>query len=160
MSIILHIVSFSKTTPSAVFKTKDYPEIIKTIVNKLGEPIDSYWNGSHTWFTTYRDFDFEWRLHPVAGFKMPEASRPEDLFDLALEGEVEIDHYWEGLEIFDINDEPGSIEILKDHIKSVLDKEPPHCGYVDHETIGNDFERTGGDISIVRLLINQLTHEK
>lgn len=88
---------------------------------------------------------------------MPEASRPEELLDLALEGEIDIEHYWEGLEIFSISDELCSIDELKNHIVDTLHIEPDFIGLVDHESIGNDFEKNTGNISIIQLLIEQIT---
>jgi len=142
---------------SAVILTKTHPDLLRRLQESLDEPVDSYWNGSHTWFTEFREIELEWRLHPVSGFKMPEASRPEDLFDLALEGEVEVDHYWEGLEVFVISEVSCTPEELKTHVESRLGITPEYSGYVDHEEIGNEYERNNGNVSIVSLLIAQLT---
>lgn len=90
---------------------------------------------------------------------MPEASRPEDLLELALEAEIEIDHYWEGLEVFCISEELISPEDLQSYVESTINIKPEICGYVDHEHIGNEFERTGGNISIIQLLTSQLDED-
>lgn len=149
-------MAFHKNIPSAIILSKNYPDLLKLLLERNSDPVDSYWNGSHTWFTSTQDHEFEWRLHPVSGFKMPEASRPEELLDLALEGEVDIEHYWEGLEVFSLSEEPCSLDDLKAHILYTLEIEPDAIGLVDHESIGNDFERNAGKTSIIQLLITQM----
>lgn len=153
-------MAFHKNIPSAVIFTKNHPDLLKLLIEKNSDPVDSYWNGSHTWFTSTEENDFEWRLHPVSGFKMPEASRPEELLDLALEGEIDIEHYWEGLEVFCLSDEPCSLEELQAHISERINITPDAIGLVDHETIGNDFERNAGQISIIQLLAEQLASQE
>jgi len=153
-------MAFHKNIPAAVILTKNSPELLKLLIERLSDPVDSYWNGSHTWFTSAGDNDFEWRLHPISGFKMPEASRPEELLDLALEGQIDIEHYWEGLEVFSLSEEPCTLEELHDHIFGKLEIELDAIGLVDHETIGNDFERNSGNISIIKLLKDQISNSE
>lgn len=141
---------------SAIILTKTHPDLLRRLQDALAEPVDSYWNGSHTWFTAFEEIELEWRLHPVSGFTMPEASRPEDLFDLALEGEVDIEHYWEGLEVFAISEEEVAPNVLAEHVKNVLEIESDFSGIVDHDEVGNEYERNGGNVSIVKLLIEQV----
>lgn len=150
-------MTISKDEPSCLILLEKHPDLVKQLQLRLGDPTDSYWNGSHTWFNSNESVDFEWRLHPVSGFKMPEASRPEDLFDLALEDEVDASHYWEGLEVFSISDDPIELNELREFIASTLGIEPDFAGHVDHETIGNEYERNNGKVSIVKLLIDQMT---
>lgn len=124
--------------------------------NKLDEPVDSYWNGSHTWFSDLKDTQLEWRLHPVANFAMPDASRPEELYQLGVEKQIDITHYWEGLEIYTFGDTNLSVEDLVEYATEVLGYAPDASGLVNHEVIGDEFERKSGDISIVSLLLEQL----
>ena len=67
----------------SLYELKNCADLLKHLSEVHGEPIDSYWNGSHTWFTEPDGVLIEWRLHPVSGFVMPEASRPEELFVMA-----------------------------------------------------------------------------
>lgn len=90
---------------------------------------------------------------------MPDASRPEELLDLALESEVDPDHYWEGVEVFSVDEVEENTftpEQLAEHVHSVLDIAPDAFGYVDHDAIGNQYEHNGGKVSIVELLLEQL----
>ena len=143
----------------AVVLTKSAPDLIVRLRDALDEPIDSYWNGSHTWFGEYLGHDLEYRLHPVSGFVMPDASRPEDLFELAVEGNVDPEHYWEGLEVFPIDDDIETEltgEELSRHIHELLGVAPDACGTVDHDEIGNAYEHATGNVSIVSLLLEQI----
>ena len=90
---------------------------------------------------------------------MPEASRPEDLLDLALEGEIETEHYWEGLEVFVIGEKTCTPDELAEHVEEILNLEVESKGMVDHDEIGNAFERNNGNISIVQLLLNQISEQ-
>ncbi|HLJ08974.1 MAG TPA: hypothetical protein VKX24_10575, partial [Acidimicrobiia bacterium] len=57
-------------TSTAVWRTR--PEIVTALAERLGEPVDRYVNGSHTWFTEAPGgVALEWRLHPVAGYATP-----------------------------------------------------------------------------------------
>ena len=149
-------MAFHKNIPSAIILTRNSPNLLKRLLEVHADPVDSYWNGSHTWFTNTENNEFEWRLHPISGFEMPKASRPEELLDLALEGEIDIAHYWNGLEVFSISDEPCTLEELQKHIVETLGIEPDFIGLVDHESVGNDFERNAGKVSIINLLIEQI----
>lgn len=156
MSIILLIVSFSKNDCSVVITTKTSPDLLKRLHDAFSEPVDSYWNGSHTWFTEWGDIDLEWRLHPVSAFEMPEASRPEELFELALEGQLDVEHYWEGLEVFVINDGVTTPDQLAHHVKETLGIDVDAQGFVNHDVIGNSYEHSAGNTSVISELIEQM----
>jgi hypothetical protein len=47
--------------------------LVLALDEHLGPPVDSYLNGSQTWITDDGpgDESLEWRLHPVAGYRLP-----------------------------------------------------------------------------------------
>lgn len=142
---------------TAIYLINTRPDLLKQLVAVHGEPVDSYWNGSHTWFTQNDEVLVEWRVHPVSGFVMPEASRPEELFIMALESEVDSLHYWEGLEVFPVDEHTFSAEDFSDYCETILGIEPDKVGFVDHDSIGNEYERNNGNVSIMQLLSKQLS---
>lgn len=143
----------------AVYTLKQNHNICSVLHGMFGDPIDSYWNGSHTWFSEPEELNnirLEWRLHPVSEFQMPDACRPEELFELILEEKVDPSHYVEGLEIFPVDDNNVPIENFNKYLSELLFKEPDKIGYVDHDEIGNIYEHSNGEVSIVKLLCEQL----
>ncbi|HET9771102.1 MAG TPA: hypothetical protein VFS16_09455 [Acidimicrobiia bacterium] len=138
------------------------PELVLALAEQLGEPVDRYVNGSQTWFTeTPGGVALEWRLHPVAKYEKPEGLSHTDVWDVAVEsviGPVRLrpDEVWDGLECFaaygdDI--EPGE---LRAAVTQEIGVAPDATGLVDHESIGDAWERTRGAVSIVDLLLEQL----
>ncbi|MGZ6999303.1 MAG: hypothetical protein ACXVLZ_13845, partial [Acidimicrobiia bacterium] len=103
------------------------PELVTAIDEHLGPPVDSYVNGSQTWFQD--EPVLEWRLHPVAGFRQPGGISPYDLWDAVVgalsAGEdpdalsvgdttVALDALWEGLECFPaFDDELEPIAVVR-----------------------------------------------
>lgn len=149
----------SNSEISVLFIIAKHPNICNELHKRLGDPVDSYWNGAHTWFDEpeiWGDIRVEFRLHPVIGFVMPEASRPEELFDLILEEKVDVTHYLEGLEVFPVDENDLSIEEFKNYIEEKIGFEADFAGFVDHEEIGNTYEQSGGKISIISALVEQL----
>lgn len=144
---------------SSLFLIKNHPNICNELHKRLGDPVDSYWNGSHTWFDEpeiWGDLRIEFRLHPVSNFVMPEASRPEELFELILEEKVDLTHYLEGLEVFPVDENALSVDQFNNYLYEKLGIEPDITGFVDHEQIGNTYEQSGGNISVVSALVEQL----
>lgn len=149
----------SNSEISALYLISKHADICNELHKQLGDPVDSYWNGSHTWFDEpemFRDLRVEFRLHPAMGFVMPEASRPEELFELILEHKVDVAHYLEGLEIFPVDENDLTLEEFEEYVISKIGVEPDYAGFVDHEEIGNTYEQSGGKISIVEALVEQL----
>lgn len=149
-------MNFQKSDLVALYSINKHPDLLKHLNDTFGEPVDSYWNGSHTWFTEEDDLLVEWRMHPVTGFVTPEASRPEELFTMAIEDEVDPLHYWEGLEVFPVDEHTYDETTFSQYCEEKLGIAPDLCGLVDHETIGNAYERTQGKVSIVQMLLDQL----
>ncbi len=132
---------------------------------RFGEPVDAYVNGSQTWL---RDdgpgaTTLEWRLHPVPGFRRPADVGVYELFSsvaLALETgatppatPVEL---WEGLEAFPAYGDEVEPAPLAAACAEALGLPPDASGLVDHESIGDEWERSVGRTSIITALLAQL----
>ena len=149
------------TTSTAVWRIR--PELVLALAEQLGEPVDRYVNGSQTWFTeTPGGVALEWRLHPVAGYKLVKGLTHNDVWDVVVEsliGHVRLrpEDVWDGLECFaaygdDI--EPGTLAAA---VTQELGMAPHAAGLVDHVSIGDAWERSRGAVSIIDLLLAQLT---
>jgi hypothetical protein len=148
-------------TATAVWRIR--PGLVLGLAEHLGEPVDRYVNGSQTWFTeTPGGVALEWRLHPVASYVKPEGLSHNDVWDVVVEsliGDVRLrpEEVWDGLECFaaygdDI--EPGTLGAA---VTREIGVAPDAAGLVDHTSIGDEWERTGGAVSIIDLLLAQLS---
>ena len=141
------------------------PELVVALDRRFGEPTDSYVNGSQVWL---RDdgpggVTVEWRLHPVAGYRRPPGVTTYEVLPAAAlafatgeEPPAPLDQLWDGLEAFvafghDVEPVP-----LGAAATASLEIAPDACGLVDHEVIGDEWERSQGAVSIVELLLRQL----
>jgi hypothetical protein len=152
------------------------PELVLALDAAFGSPIDSYVNGSQVWLNEHGpgETTLEWRLHPATGYRTPRGLSHYDVFEtvvaalstdvpaaaaaaISLGSETRpLTGLWEGLECFcaygdDI--EPGPLAVAAE---AALGIAPTVFGLVDHEAIGNEFERTGGQASLIGLLRMQL----
>jgi hypothetical protein len=149
----------------------------------LGPPVDSYVNGSQTWLVgdepTNPDVGdggdaliLEFRLHPVSGYRPPAGCSHYDLWEtvvsalsqgadpqaLQLGDEVRpLTGLWDGLEAFPAYGDEIEPARLASVTTAAIALAPDRSGLVDHEAIGDAWERANGKISIVALLIDQLT---
>jgi len=151
--------------PSCVWRAT--AELIVTLDARFGEPLDTYVNGSQVWL---RDDGpggtvLEWRLHPVAGYRRPAGVTTEEVFSsvaLALgtgqDPVAPLDALWDGLEAFPIDGAASRVEpiALAAATADALGATPDAVGLVDHETVGDEWQRTQGRVSIVGLLLAQL----
>ena len=139
------------------------PELVLALAEQLGEPVDRYVNGSQTWFTeSPGGVALEWRLHPVAGYKQSKGLTHNEVWDVVVEsliGHVRLrpEEVWDGLECFaaygdDI--EPGPLTAAA---TQELGMAPDAAGLVDHESVGDAWEHSRGAVSIIDLLVAQLT---
>jgi hypothetical protein len=140
-------------------------ELVVRLDERFGEPLDAYVNGSQVWL---RDdgpggMPLEWRLHPVAGYRRPAHVGTYEVFSetaLALaEGRTPpapLGDLWEGLEVFAAYGDDIEPQPLVHAAVSALGLEPDGAGLVDHEVIGDEWERTAGAVSIIEALIVQL----
>lgn len=149
-------------TASCLWRARN--ELVVALDRQLGEPVDCYVNGSVVWL---RDdgpsgIALEWRLHPIAGFARPEGYDTYDLFSrVALAIATDGDHppvsmLWDGLEVFAAYDDNPEPPMLALAAEASLGLSPDAYGLVDHDAIGDVWERTAGGISVVNELINQL----
>ena len=157
------------------------PELIVALDDRFGEPHDAYVNGSQVWLredgpaSSASDRDgggpsrvvIEWRLHPVASYQRPSALTTYAVFPtiaLALaEGNdppVAPSELWDGLEAFAAYDDQlaDGLEpaILAACVTDALGFQPEFVGLVDHQVIGDEWERRAGAWSTVDALIAQL----
>jgi hypothetical protein len=150
------------------------PELVVALDEQLGTPIDSYVNGSQTWLTAAPgnpDVELEWRLHPIAGYRAPQGLSHYDLWEqvvsalaqgadphaLTLGEEVRpLTSLWDGLECYAPYDELEPATLVQ-MATEALGRAPERSGLVDHDAIGDAWERSNGKVSLVALLLEQLT---
>jgi hypothetical protein len=141
------------------------PELIVALDDRFGEPVDAYVNGSQVWLRDDGpgEMTFEWRLHPVAGFRRPSGVGTYELFEataLALatgaDPPAPLTAMWDGLEVFAAYGDEVEPATLSAAAVDALGLAPDAWGLVDHKVVGDEWERTGGGISIVERLMAQL----
>ena len=142
----------------------------------LGPPVDSYVNGSQTWLVGDEADEgaliLEFRLHPVSGYQPPAGCSHYDIWEavtaqlsegvdpqaLQLGTEVRaLSGLWDGLEAFAAYGDEIEPARLANLATAALTIGPDRAGLVDHEAIGDAWERSNGRVSIVALLIEQLS---
>jgi hypothetical protein len=150
-------------TPACVWRTT--AALIVALDCRFGEPIDSYVNGSQVWLREDGPGGLmvEWRLHPAPGYRPPPGLGTYDVFStvaLALGTDAPppapAETLWEGLEAFPAYGEEIEPSPLAAAVTAALGIAPDASGLVDHEPIGDQWERTRGRVSIVTTLLDQL----
>ena len=150
-------------TPTSVWRVT--PELIVALDGRFGEPVDAYVNGSQVWLREDGPggMTIEWRLHPVPGYRRPQGLGTYDVFSrtaLALGTEDEppapLEALWEGLEAFSAYGEEVEPAPLAAAATEALGIAPDASGLVDHDKIGDEWERTGGQTSVIEGLLAQL----
>jgi hypothetical protein len=147
-------------------------DLVLALDEHLGPPVDSYVNGSQTWITDGPgDVGLEWRLHPVAGFRLPRGLSHYDLWEqvvsalsagvdpdsLNLGAEVRtLPSLWDGLECFAAYGDDVEPAPLAHAAATALGRAPDATGLVDHEAIGTAWERAKGTTSLVEMVFAQL----
>ena len=141
------------------------PALIVTLDDRFGEPLDAYVNGSQVWL---RDdgpggITIEWRLHPVADYRRPAQTGTYEVFAsaaLALatgaEPPAPLEQLWDGLEAFPAYGDEVEPVPLAAAVTAAIGIPPDATGLVDHQTIGDQWERSRGGISIIQALLTQL----
>lgn len=150
--------------PACVWRAR--PEVVITLDDHFGEPVDAYVNGSQVWL---RDdgpggITLEWRLHPVGGYRRPAGVGTYEVFSatalaLATGGAVPapLERLWDGLEAWPIDGDPVEPAPLAAAAGASLGIDPDAFGLVDHQGIGDRWEATAGAVSVVDDLLAQLS---
>ena len=158
-------------TASAVWRSS--PELVLALDEHFGPPVDSYVNGSQTWLLDNGPggVTLEWRVHPVAAYRPPAGLSHYDLWErvvaqlraggdpgaLALgEERRALDSLWEGLEAFAAYGDEVEPATLAQAGSAAIGRVPDAAGLVDHDRVGDAWERARGDVSIVGLLLEEL----
>ena len=142
------------------------PAVVVALDERFGEPLDTYVNGSQVWIRDDgpRGLALEWRLHPVAGFRRPPGVATEELFSsvaLALargdEPAAPPETLWDGLEAYPAYRDETEPPLLRGAATQALGIAPDAVGLADHRTIGDAWERSGGRVSVIGALLDQLS---
>lgn len=159
-------------TPTCVWVVS--ADLVAALDERLGPPVDSYVNGSQTWITDDGPggIGLEWRLHPVAEYHAPASLSHYDLWDVVVGGlavgtpdsALEIGDetrpltsLWDGLECYPAYGDEVEPAPLAAAATQRLGIAPDHSGLVDHQAIGDAWERSSGAVSIVALVVAELT---
>jgi hypothetical protein len=141
------------------------PSLILALDGRFGPPHDAYVNGSQVWL---RDdgpggLTLEWRLHPVGSFQRPAGVDTYEVFETTADAfatgtapPAPLERLWDGLEAFSAYDEELEPATLAAAAQEALGLPPDATGLVDHDRIGDEWERTTRRISIVEALLAQL----
>ena len=141
------------------------PELLVALDERFGESTDAYVNGSQVWL---RDdgpggVTLEWRLHPVASYQRPPGVDTYEVFPavtLALATgappPAPPESLWDGLEAFAAYGDELEPAPLGQAATASLGITPRAVGLVDHQAVGDAWERKRGAVSIVALLLEQL----
>jgi hypothetical protein len=149
--------------PTCVWRAT--PELIVRLDSVFGEPLDTYVNGSQVWLRPEGpdELTVEWRLHPVAGYERPRGVSTEAVFErtaLALATDADppapLERLWDGLEAFPAYGDDAEPQPLAALCAAALGLPPDAVGLADHQRIADEWERTGGRISIVGALLDEL----
>ena len=153
----------SVLTPVCVWTAR--PEVVIALDERFGEPVDAYVNGSQVWIRDDGpgDIALEWRLHPVAGYRKPQGVDTYALFAetahalaTGAEPPAPLERLWDGLEVFAAYGDEVEPATLAASCTDALGIAPDASGLVDHAAIGDEWEKTGGNVSIVDSLLVQL----
>ncbi len=157
-------MSGSRLTATCVWRTS--ADVVLALQDRFGDPLDSYVNGSQVWL---RDdgpngVTLEWRLHPVAGYERPAGLQTLDVFPSVLfalrNGDVPPaapESLWGGLEAFAAYGDDIEPATLSAAASASLGIAPDGSGLVDHRSVGDQWERSGGATSIADALLEQLS---
>jgi hypothetical protein len=159
------------------------PELVRALDERLGVPVDSYVNGTQTWLsdladdtddtddTGDSDVTIEWRLHPVASFRLPVELSHYDLWELVVDQLARgsapdalvlgtehraLRSLWDGLECFVPYGDELEPAPLARRATDTLHVPPDAVGLVDHARIGSAWEQADGTVSLVELLLAEL----
>ncbi len=153
-------------TPTCVWRMS--PAVVLALDSRFGEPVDAYVNGSQVWLRPDgpHGITIEWRLHPVPGYRRPPGIGTHEVFEqvaFALasgddppDPPAPLDQLWEGLEAFPAYEEEVEPAPLVAAVTEALGLAPDAAGLVDHEPIGDAWQRSRGATSILSEVLRQL----
>lgn len=153
----------SSLSPACVWRLT--PELVVALDERFGEPVDAYVNGSQVWLREDGPdgMVIEWRLHPVPGYRRPPMLTTYDVFStIALTVARGDDppasplELWDGLEAFPAYGDEIEPVALAALTTDALGIAPDSSGLVDHQAVGDEWEKTKGAVSIVHALLDQL----
>lgn len=156
-------------TPTCVYRVD--AGLLELLDRVLGPPLDSYVRGWQVWLepTGPGREVLEWRLHPPAGFRMPDGCDHRDLYDEVLQHLDEpaitvgterrsLAEIWEVLEVFPAYGDDVDPTELAGAVASVLDGRAPDAhGRVDHDRLGDAWKGRRGDFSVGGALLESLS---
>jgi hypothetical protein len=154
----------ARLVPTCVWRTT--PALVVALDDRFGEPVDAYVNGSQVWLRDDGpgEVTLEWRLHPVAGYRRPDGVDTYEVFATTADAIAQdtappatLDRLWDGLEAFAAYDAEVEPATLAAAATEALGIAPDASGLVDHERIGDAWERKAGHTSIIDALIEQLS---
>ncbi len=148
--------------------------LVLALDERFGLPVDSYVNGSQTWLLDNGPgaATLEWRLHPVAAYHAPAGLSHYDLWErVATQLQAGVDagalalgderralaSLWEGLEAFAAYGDEVEPATLAQAATAALGVPPDAVGLVDHDRVGDAWERARGGVSIIGLLLEELS---
>ena len=148
-------------------------DLVLALDERLGPPVDSYLNGSQTWITGDGPggIDLEWRLHPVAGYRLARELSHYDLWEQVvarvvggrrprlvvarLRGTyVALALGWSGV-LRGLRRRPGT-RPARIGGGNRVGRAPDAAGLVDHEAIGTAWEHAKGTTSLVEMVFAEL----
>lgn len=141
------------------------PELVVALDESFGEPVDAYVNGSQVWLREDGPggMMIEWRLHPVPGYSRPPMLTTYDVFPTVALAVARGDQppappqeLWDGLEAFAAYGDEIEPATLSAAVTEALGRAPDACGLVDHQRIGDQWEKARRGISVVHALLDQL----
>jgi hypothetical protein len=148
--------------------------LVAALDEHLGPPVDSYLNGSQVWLAEVGPGEcaLEFRLHPVAGYRLADglshydlweqvvaalaAGAPPDALPLGNETRA-LTSLWDGLECFAAYGDELEPAPLAAAATAAIGIAPDVAGLVDHARVGGEWERTEGGVSIIDLLVAELS---
>lgn len=142
-------------------------DLLRALDSQLGEPTDTYVNGAQVWLRDDgpREITLEWRLHPAGRFQRPSATSTNNVFRRMVRSLHTDDdtnmlgdplRLWGGLEVFSAYDQEVTADELRACCVELLGLEPDVVGTVDHDLIGDAWERSAGAFDIISALMTQL----
>lgn len=141
-------------------------ELLLALDERLGDPDDAYVNGAMVWLRDNGPGEarLEWRLHPVAAFVRPATIAVHDLWDavvfalrLGEDPPAAPAALWDGLEAFPGFGDELEPAPLAAACATVLGLAPEAYGVVEHNVVGDAWERAEGRLSVLEALRAQLT---